>query len=63
MLAQLSSGFTVDEKTGSRWVFYMNKKRYPDFKGMVKCFHKAGMKVVPNVKPCLFPSPPEPDIR
>lgn len=30
----------------------MNKDRYPDFKGMVGLFHRAGMKVVPNVKPC-----------
>jgi len=30
----------------------MNTKRYPDFKGMVGVFHKAGIKVVPNIKPC-----------
>ena len=30
----------------------MNKHRYPDFKGMLKVYHEAGMKVVPNVKPC-----------
>lgn len=30
----------------------MNTKRYPDFKEMVAHFHKAGIKVVPNVKPC-----------
>lgn len=30
----------------------MNKKRYPNFKAMIKVFHEAGMKVVPNVKPC-----------
>jgi len=30
----------------------MNKKRYPDFKGMVGDFHKAGIKVIPNIKPC-----------
>jgi len=50
----LSSGFTADERTGARWVFHMNKKRYPDFKHMVGVFHKAGMKIVPNVKPCKF---------
>ncbi|KAK0717421.1 putative glicosidase [Lasiosphaeria miniovina] len=55
----LSSGFTVDEKTGSRWVFHMNKKRYPDFKAMVKIFHKAGMKVVPNVKPYMLQTHPD----
>ncbi|KAK0657961.1 glycosyl hydrolases family 31-domain-containing protein [Cercophora newfieldiana] len=54
----LSSGFTVDEKTGSRWVFYLNKKRYPNFKGMVEVFHKAGMKIVPNVKPYMLHTHP-----
>lgn len=48
----MSSGFTADEKSNNRWVFYMNKKRYPNFKAMIKVFHEAGMKVVPNVKPC-----------
>ena len=32
----------------------MNKKRYPDFKGMMKVYHQAGMKLIPNVKPCVF---------
>jgi alpha-glucosidase (family GH31 glycosyl hydrolase) len=48
---QLSSGYTVGED-GNRYVFTMNKKRYPDFKGMVSHFHKAGIKVIPNIKPC-----------
>ncbi|KAH7104911.1 putative glicosidase [Auriculariales sp. MPI-PUGE-AT-0066] len=47
----LSSGYTVGEADGNRYVFNMNKKRYPDFKGMVGLFHKAGIKVVPNIKP------------
>ena len=49
--SQLSSGYTVGDD-GNRYVFTMNKKRYPDFKGMVELFHKAGIKVVPNIKPC-----------
>lgn len=49
---QLSSGYTVDNSNGNRYVFTMNKKRYPDFKGMVAHFHKNGIKVVPNIKPC-----------
>ena len=48
---QLSSGYTVGDD-GNRYVFTMNKKRYPDFKGMVGDFHKAGIKVIPNIKPC-----------
>jgi alpha-glucosidase (family GH31 glycosyl hydrolase) len=30
----------------------MNRKRYPSFKAMVKTFYEAGIKLVPNVKPC-----------
>ncbi|KAH8807103.1 putative glicosidase [Xylogone sp. PMI_703] len=54
----LSSGYTADENSNNRWVFYMNKKRYPDFKGMVKVFHKAGMKIIPNVKPYILRTHP-----
>jgi len=32
----------------------MNTKRYPDFKGLVAGLHKAGIKVVPNIKPCEY---------
>ena len=51
-LSKLSSGYTVDEKTGNRYVFYLNKKRFPDFKEMNAVYHRAGMKVATNVKPC-----------
>jgi alpha-glucosidase (family GH31 glycosyl hydrolase) len=47
----LSSGYTVGED-GNRYVFGMNKKRYPDFKAMVTKFHQRGIRVVPNIKPC-----------
>ncbi|KIR27982.1 glicosidase, partial [Cryptococcus deuterogattii LA55] len=53
----LSSGYTAD-KDGNRCVFTMNTKRYPDFKGMVAHFHKAGIKVVPNVKPYVLRTHP-----
>lgn len=36
----------------------MNTKRYPDFKGMVAHFHKAGIKVVPNIKPYVLQTHP-----
>ena len=49
---QISSGFTVSEEDGNRYVFYMNKKRYPDFKAMAAIYHRAGMKIAANVKPC-----------
>ncbi|PWN52235.1 hypothetical protein IE53DRAFT_385355 [Violaceomyces palustris] len=54
----LSSGYTVDEK-GDRLVFTMNTKRYPDFAEMVRVFHKAGIKVTPNVKPYVLESHPD----
>ncbi|WOO85226.1 Alpha-glucosidase 2 [Vanrija pseudolonga] len=49
-----SSGYTVDPETGNRNVFTMNTKRYPDFKGLVGGLHKAGIKVVPNIKPYML---------
>lgn len=39
----------------------MNKKRYPDFKGLVGGLHKAGIKVVPNIKPYMLTSHPSYD--
>lgn len=50
-LTQFSSGYTVGPD-GNRYVFTMNKERYPDFAGLVAGLHRAGIKVVPNVKPC-----------
>lgn len=32
----------------------MNKKRFPDFKGMIAVYHRAGMKIATNIKPCSF---------
>lgn len=49
---QFSSGYTTSPVDGKRYVFTMNKERYPDFKGLVGKLHQAGIKIVPNVKPC-----------
>lgn len=57
----LSSGFTVDEKSQNRWTFYLNTTRYPDFKGLMKIYHQAGMKLIPNVKPYLLRTHPASD--
>ncbi|EPQ25630.1 uncharacterized protein PFL1_06810 [Pseudozyma flocculosa PF-1] len=54
----LSSGYTVDEK-GNRCVFTMNTRRYPDFAEMCRVFHRAGMKVTPNVKPYVLEDHPD----
>ena len=51
---QLSSGYTVDPADGNRYVFTMNHERYPDFSGMIRHFHRAGIKVVPNIKACTW---------
>lgn len=51
LTCQFSSGYTVGDD-GNRYVFTMNEKRYPDFKGLVAGLHKSGIKVVPNIKPC-----------
>ncbi len=48
---QLSSGYTVGDD-GNRYVFGMNTKRYPDFAALTANFHKAGIKICPNIKPC-----------
>ncbi|KAJ9092798.1 hypothetical protein QFC21_006674 [Naganishia friedmannii] len=55
----LSSGYTAGEEDGNRYVFTMNKKRYPDFKAMVATFHRAGIKIAPNIKPYLLSTHPE----
>ncbi|KAJ1028419.1 hypothetical protein NDA16_001586 [Ustilago loliicola] len=54
----LSSGYTVDDE-GNRLVFTMNTKRYPDFAEMVKTFHKAGIRVTPNIKPYVLQAHPD----
>ncbi|KAK8861546.1 hypothetical protein IAR55_002368 [Kwoniella newhampshirensis] len=54
----LSSGYTVDPTNGNRYVFTMNKDRYPNFKAMVGHFHKSGIKVVPNIKPYALQTHP-----
>ncbi|WWC60270.1 uncharacterized protein I303_102838 [Kwoniella dejecticola CBS 10117] len=55
----LSSGYTVDQATGNRYVFTMNKERYPDFKAMTAHFHKHGIKVCPNIKPYALVTHPQ----
>lgn len=55
----LSSGYTVDEATGTRNVFTMNKRRYPDFAQMVRSLQRAGIATAPNVKPYVLTSHPD----
>ncbi|KAL7419629.1 hypothetical protein Q5752_005542 [Cryptotrichosporon argae] len=53
-----SSGYTVGDD-GNRYVFTMNTKRYPDFKGLLGTLHKQGIKVVPNIKPYILATHPQ----
>jgi alpha-glucosidase len=41
-----------------RYVFHWNRDKFPDPVGLLNRFHKAGMKVVANVKPCLLDDHP-----
>lgn len=54
----LSSGYTVGEDR-NRYVFTMNKRRYPDFAAMVRTFHAAGIKLCPNIKPYVLATHPD----
>lgn len=47
----LAQGYTVDKKTGFRMTFNWNYERYPDFEGLMRSYHRDGIKVCP---PFLF---------
>lgn len=53
----LSSGYSMG-KDGKRYVFTWNRDRVPNPKEMVNNFHKNGVHVSANVKPCLLSSHP-----
>ncbi|KAJ3071372.1 hypothetical protein HDU98_005432 [Podochytrium sp. JEL0797] len=57
-LLHLSSGYTVDERTGARNVFTWNKKRFPDPETLIRDLRKEGIRVSANVKPWLLSSHP-----
>ncbi|MBW7884152.1 MAG: glycoside hydrolase family 31 protein, partial [Caldilineaceae bacterium] len=56
-LFHLSSGYTAGAD-GKRYVFTWNRQRVPNPQGMVDTFHRAGMKVAANIKPCLLTTHP-----
>ena len=57
-LFHLSSGYTVDDATASRYVFTWNLSRVPDPRRMTATFHENGIRVAANVKPHLLVSHP-----
>jgi alpha-glucosidase len=54
----LSSGYSMSNE-GRRWVFHWNRTRIPEPPAIADTFHKGGMKVCANIKPCLLDSHPE----
>jgi alpha-glucosidase len=48
----LSSGYTSID--GKRYVFNWNTDKFPDPKGFVQHYLDHGVKLVPNIKPCLL---------
>jgi alpha-glucosidase (family GH31 glycosyl hydrolase) len=57
---QLSSGYTVAEKEPkTRNVFTWNRHRFPDPKGFVDAYHRAGIRLIANVKPYVLCNHPE----
>lgn len=56
-LFHLSSGYTADPD-GQRYVFNWNRDRIPDPQAMADDFHRAGIKLAANIKPCLLTTNP-----
>lgn len=54
----MSSGYTTDSR-GIRYVFTWNSDKIPDPQGMVDDFHRAGIRLAPNIKPYLLTSHPD----
>jgi alpha-glucosidase len=59
-LFHLSSGYGTSDE-GNRYVFNWNPKKIPDPKGLVDGFHRAGIRLAANIKPCLLTSHPRYD--
>jgi alpha-glucosidase len=59
-LFHLSSGYGTSDE-GKRYVFNWNLKKVPDPKGLVDDFHRAGVRLAANIKPCLLTSHPRYD--
>lgn len=60
-LIHLSSGYTVDERNGSRNVFKWNKSRFPNPKALFSQLSEQGIRVSANIKPWLLQVHPDYD--
>lgn len=57
---QMSSGYTVAEtEPKTRNVFTWNRHRFPDPKGFIDAYHKAGIRLIANIKPYVLGTHPE----
>lgn len=54
----LSSGYSMNINDGKRYVFVWEQKRVPSPSTMTENFHRAGMKVLANIKPALLTTHP-----
>lgn len=57
-LFHLSSGYTR-APDGRRYVFTWARDRFPDPRGMVEMFHRAGVRVAANIKPGFLTTHPD----
>ncbi|MBN3728133.1 glycoside hydrolase family 31 protein, partial [Burkholderia sp. Ac-20379] len=53
----LSSGYTSID--GKRYVFNWNREKFPDVEGFVQHYLDHGIRLCPNIKPCLLRDHPE----
>ncbi|KAJ3165314.1 hypothetical protein HK101_000243 [Irineochytrium annulatum] len=58
-LLHLSSGYTVEAKTGARNVFTWNKTRFPEPEKLIKGLRDNGIRVAANIKPWLLSQHPD----
>ena len=54
----LSSGYSMSSNDGKRYVFVWDKKRVPSPLTVTDNFHRAGMKVLANIKPAMLTTHP-----
>ena len=54
----LSSGYSMNSDDGKRYVFIWDKKRVPSPCAMTYNFHRAGMKMLANIKPAMLTTHP-----
>ncbi|CAF3604048.1 unnamed protein product [Adineta steineri] len=54
----LSSGYSMNSDDGKRYVFVWDKKRVPSPQTLTENFHRAGMKILANIKPAMLTTHP-----